>query len=223
MIQRDFFELLKEGAAQRDLYLTEDQCQSFYQYLHELKTWGKKMNLTKRSDDREIAIKDFIDSLCVQNQLFQGASLLDLGSGAGFPGIPLKIVRPDLKVTLVEIILKRVHFLRNAVRVLGLEGVEVHRAGQKGEFEKNPDGQFDFVISRAFGSLYKFAVAGMPFLKNRGLLLAMKGRKGENELEKELHTLMEMGLKLTIMHRFRLPLLGHERTLIGFQRGSCST
>jgi 16S rRNA (guanine527-N7)-methyltransferase len=212
------FKLLNEGAAELGLSLTPDHTHSFYQYLNELKAWGKKMNLTSRSDDREIVIKDFLDSLTVQKQLFPGASLLDLGSGAGFPGIPLKIVRPDLEVVLLEIILKKVHFLKNLVRVLGLEKVEVHRAGQEKGIEENLRGEFDFVISRAFGPLYKYAVAGLPFLKQRGVLLAMKGRKGEDELEKNLPALVKIGLKFNLLYRFRLPLLGHERILIGVQR-----
>ncbi len=219
MTQRELFELLNEGAAQLGLSLTQDQSLSFYQYLNELKAWGKKMNLISRSDEREIVIKDFLDSLTGQEQLFQGASLLDLGSGAGFPGIPLKIVRPDLKVVLLEVILKKVHFLKNLVRVLGLERVEVRRTGQKKGVEENLCGEFDFVISRAFGSLYKLAVAGLPFLKQGGVLLAMKGKKGEDELENNLPALANMGLSFTLLHRFRLPLLGHERILIGFQRG----
>jgi 16S rRNA (guanine527-N7)-methyltransferase len=219
MQELEFYNLLKEGAAQIDLNLTEEQIHSFSQYLHELKVWGEKMNLTSRSDDREIVIKDFLDSLTVQKQLFQGASLLDLGSGAGFPGIPLKIVRPDLKVLLLEIILKKIHFLKNVVRVLGLEGVEILRSDQKKETDERLDGRFDFVISRALGSLSKLAVTGQPFLKKGGVLLAMKGAKGENELEKERTALSNMGLTFIFLQRFRLPLLGHERVLIGFQRG----
>lgn len=218
MTQSEMFKLLIKGSSQLGMSLTEDHARSFYQYLIELRAWGRKMNLISRSADREIVIKDFLDSLTAQEQLFQGASLLDLGSGAGFPGVPLKIVRADLKVVLLELIQKKVYFLKNLVRALDLEGIEIYRAGQK-EVEKNLWGKFDFVISRAFGSLDKFAVAGLPFLKQGGILLAMKGKKGEDELEKNLPALVNMGLTVTVLHRFRLPLLGHQRILFGFQQG----
>jgi 16S rRNA (guanine527-N7)-methyltransferase len=218
MTQSEIFKLLIKGSSQFGVSLTESHALSFYQYLVELKAWGRKMNLISRSDDREIVIKDFLDSLTAQEQLFQGASLLDLGSGAGFPGVPLKIVRADLKVVLLELMQKKVYFLKNLVRVLDLGGIEIYRAGQT-EVEKNLWGNFDFVISRAFGSLDKFAVAALPFLKQGGILLAMKGKQGEDELGKTLPALDKMGLNVILLHRFRLPLLGHQRILIGFQQG----
>ena len=218
MTQSEMFKLLIKGSSRLGISLTEGHVLSFYQYLIEIRAWGRKMNLISRSADREIVIKDFLDSLTAQEQLFKGASLLDLGSGAGFPGVPLKIVRPDLKVVLLELMQKKVYFLKNLVRVLDLGGIEIHCAGQK-EDEKNLWGKFDFVISRAFGSLDKFAVVALPFLKQGGILLAMKGKKGEDELEKTLPAFLRMGLKVIFLHRFRLPLLGHQRILIGLQRG----
>jgi 16S rRNA (guanine527-N7)-methyltransferase len=218
MTQSEIFELLIKGSSQLGMSLTKGHALSFYQYLIELRAWGRKMNLISRSADREIVIKDFLDSITAQEHFFRGASLLDLGSGAGFPGIPLKIVRADLKVVLLELMQKKVYFLKNVVRVLDLGGIEIYRAGEK-EVEKNLWGKFDFVISRALGSLDKFAVVALPFLKQGGILLAMKGKKGEDELGKTLPVLVKMGLNVILLHRFRLPILGHQRILIGFQQG----
>jgi 16S rRNA (guanine527-N7)-methyltransferase len=218
MNQKEIFKLLKKGSFRFNISLKEEQVLSFYKYLLELRAWGRKMNLISRSGEREIVIKDFLDSLSGQEHIFQGASLLDLGSGAGFPGGPLKIVRADLKVVLLELMQKKVYFLKNLIRVLALEGIEIYRAGEK-ETEKNLWGEFDFVISRAFGSLEKFAAAGLPFLKPGGILLAMKGKKGEDEMEKSLPALMDMGLTLSSLQYFSLPFLGHQRILIRFQRG----
>ncbi len=211
------FELLLGGSSRLGIYLKEDQAFSFYKYLIELRVWRRRMNLISRSDDREIVIKDFLDSLPGQEYFFQGAYLLDLGSGAGFPGVPLKIVRTDLKVVLLELIQKKVYFLKNLARVLDLKGIEIYRAGEK-EIEKNLWRKFDFVISRAFGSLDKFAAAGLPFLKPGGILMAMKGKKGEDELERHRPALLEMGLTFAFIHRFRLPFLGHQRILLGFRQ-----
>ena len=218
MTKEELSKLMTEGSLQLGISLTGDQALSFHKYLIELRAWGRRMNLISRSTDREIVIKDFLDSLTGQEHLFRGASLLDLGAGAGFPGVPLKIARADLRVALLELIQKKVYFLRHLVRVLDLAGIEIYRAGQE-EAEKSLWGTFDFVISRAFGSLEKLATAGLPFLKQGGILLAMKGKKGEDELNKHLPALINMSLTLTLLRRFNLPLLGHQRILLGFRRG----
>jgi len=214
--QNEFSRLLNEGAAELGLSLPGEQIMAFFQYLQELKAWGRRINLTSRHDDREVIVKDFLDSLTVQKYLFPGASLLDLGSGAGFPGVPLRIIRPDLKVVLLEATRKKVYFLKNLVRLLGLEGIEVHWAEKDGS-ERRFVGEFEFVISRAFGSILKFWACGLPFLKRDGILLAMKGKKGDEELKKNLPELGQMGLKLAFVDRLRLPFLGHERILFGFK------
>ncbi len=217
MTHEELSELMMEGAQQLGISLGRDQALSFHRYLIELRAWGRRMNLVSRSTDREIVIKDFLDSLTAQEHLSQGASLLDLGTGAGFPGVPLGIVRGDLKVVLLELIQKKVYFLRHLVRVLNLAGIKIYRAGEK-EAEKNLRGSFDFVISRAFGTLETLATAGFPFLRQGGVLLAMKGKKGEDELDKHLPALMNMGFTLTLSRRFCLPLLGHQRILLGFRK-----
>ncbi len=217
MTKEELSELMTEGAHQLGLSLGRDQVLSFHKYLIELRAWGKRMNLMSRSTDREVVIKDFLDSLTVQEHLSRGAFLLDLGTGAGFPGVPLGIVRADLKVVLLELIQRKVYFLRHLVRVLDLTGIKIYRAGEK-EFEKSLWGSFDFVISRAFGTLETLATAGFPFLQQGGVLLAMKGKKGEDELDKHLSALINMGFALTLLRRFCLPLLGHQRILLGFQK-----
>jgi 16S rRNA (guanine527-N7)-methyltransferase len=218
VIQTEFSRLLVEGAEEIGVLLTKEHILAFGKYIDELKSWAKRMNLIRRMSDREIVLKDFLDSLTVLNHLSQGASIIDLGSGAGFPGIPVKIVRADLRVVLLEATRKKVYFLKNLVRHLGLEKTEVlwHRA--EGGIGANSLGPFDFVLSRAFGSLRKFSTAGSRFLKQGGILLAMKGKKGEIELKKDLPSLEKMGLELAFFNRLRLPFLGHERILIGLQK-----
>jgi len=198
--------------------LTDEHISAFERYIDELKVWAEHMNLIRREDDREIVLKDFLDSLTVIGHLSESASVMDLGSGAGFPGIPAKIVRPDLKMVLLEARRKKVFFLKNLIRHLGLEGTEAHWYGESKESEKNFGEAFDFVISRAFGSLQEFSSKGVPFLKRGGILLAMKGKKGKAELEGALPALEKMGLKLAFLNGLRLPFLGHERILIGLRK-----
>jgi 16S rRNA (guanine527-N7)-methyltransferase len=218
VIQTEFSRLLVEGAEEIGVLLTNEHILAFRKYFDELKAWAKRMNLIRRVSDREIILKDFLDSLTVLKHLSQGASILDLGSGAGFPGIPVKIVRPDLRVVLLEATRKKVYFLKNLVRYLSLERTEVLWPGAKGDIGTNSLGPFDFVISRAFGSLRKFSTAGFRFLRQGGILLAMKGKKGGTELKKDLPSLEEMGLELAFFHKLQLPFLGHERILIGLRK-----
>jgi len=218
VIQTEVSRIFIEGAGALGVFLTDEHISAFERYIDELKVWAEHMNLIRREDDREIVLKDFLDSLTVIGHLSESASVMDLGSGAGFPGIPAKIVRPDLKMVLLEARRKKVFFLKNLIRHLGLEGTEAHWYGESKESEKNFSEAFDFVISRAFGSLQEFSSKGVPFLKRGGILLAMKGKKGKAELEGALPALEKMGLKLAFLNGLRLPFLGHERILIGLRK-----
>jgi len=209
--------LLLEGAAILGISLTHDQMKAFERYLKELNLWRKKINLTSRKDDREIILKDFLDSLTLLKYLPQETSVLDLGSGAGFPGIPLRIVRPDLKIVLLEATRKKVFFLKEVLRISKLSGVEVRWTGEDRGVE-DLSASFDFVVSRAFGSLLAFASEGVGFLKKGGILLAMKGKRGREELEKSLASLKDMGLELNFLEAIQLPYLRHERNLIGLKK-----
>lgn len=217
MADSRFMNLLQEGAAQVGVPLRDEQVKCFTAYLKELNQWRRRINLNSRKDDQEIIVKDFLDSLTVVKYLPLNSSIMDLGSGAGFPGIPVKIVRPDLKLLLLEATRKKVFFLKDVQRVLGLSGIEIRWSGE-GRGVEDLSGVFDFVASRAFGFLLKFAAEGIVFLKRGGILLAMKGKKGREELEENLSSLEEMGLKLFFREEIRLPYLHHERILIGLKK-----
>jgi 16S rRNA (guanine527-N7)-methyltransferase len=218
VIQTEISRLLIEGARELGVFLTGEHISAFERYLDELKVWAAHMSLIRREGDREIVLKDFLDSLTVVRYLSESASVMDLGSGAGFPGIPAKIVRPDLKMVLLEARRKKVFFLKNLIRYLGLERTEAHWYGEGREIERNLRGAFDYVISRAFGSLQEFSSKGLPFLRQGGILLAMKAKKGKAELGENLPALEKMGLRLAFLNGLRLPFLGHERTLIGLRK-----
>jgi 16S rRNA (guanine527-N7)-methyltransferase len=209
--------LLQEGASQLGFSFSADQLRYFSVYLRELNQWRGRINLSSRKDDREIIIKDFLDSLTIGRYLPLNSSFMDLGSGAGFPGIPLKIARPDLKLLLLEATRKKVFFLKDVHRVLGLSGIAIRWSGED-RGTKDLLGTFDFVASRAFGFLLTFAEEGISFLKRGGILLAMKGKKGRKELEESLSSLEKMGLTPFFLEEIRLPYLNHVRILIGLKR-----
>ena len=203
------------------LRLSSDQLRAFALYLQELTTWAAKINLVRRRDDREIIIKDFVDSLTVLKYLARNISLADLGSGAGFPGIPAKIVRSDLNVTLVESRTKRIHFLKNVIRVLNLSGIDVEAGRQTRDPGPSPR-FFDVVVSRALGPLNDFVSIAGDMIKPGGFLLAMKGRKGEEELAISLPRLENEGWRKLFADDIVLPFLGHERIIIGLARKNVS-
>ncbi len=210
---KDEWSLLEEGARELGVSINAGHVAAFKKYLDELTLWNEKINLTARGDRREIILKDFIDSLSLVKYVDSGARVLDIGSGAGFPGIPLKIVRPDVTVVLLEANRKKHHFLKNVIRLLELEGIEASWTEDKRDLPP-----FDLVVSRAFGPLVKFAVFGAPHLAAGGLLLAMKGKKGEEELIAALPELAGVGLAPAFVDVLRLPVLGHERVIVGIKK-----
>jgi len=181
--------LLKEGAGGLGVVLGEEALGQFLVYLEELKVWSRRINLTSITSDEEIIYRHFLDSLTPYGFLkgFECKRLLDVGSGAGFPGIPLKIADPALSVVLLDSVEKKVRFMRHIIRTLGLsigggaEAIAV-RADDPKTIQRFGEG-FDCVISRAFSSLEDFIEIGRPFCRSGGYLVAMKGPAVHGEIE----------------------------------------
>jgi len=208
----EILELLKKEADGLGVFLNDEAVHLFSLYLGELKTWNKKINLFSRKDDREIIVKDFLDSLTISRYLSSEASLIDIGSGGGFPGIPIKISRRDLRVVLSEVRAKKIFFLKHMIRVLEIDNLEVlSPAGERLT-------KFDFVVSRAFGSISMLVETGAHFLRENGIVISMKGKRGEEELDQELPILKKMGWNPYFVDHIELPIVGHGRVLIGLKR-----
>lgn len=166
----------------RGIVLSPDQLTLEMEYLDELLRWNKKVNLTAITDRDEVLEKHFYDCLFVASYIKKASSLVDIGSGAGMPGIPLAIMSPDLKVTSVESIGKKVNFQKHIKRKLHLDNLLIY--GDRAEHLTREKARFDIVISRAFSSLQNFIEIGLPLLCDGGMLLAMKGPEGKTELSK---------------------------------------
>ncbi len=177
--------LLIEGVSALGGTLTETQLSRFATYSALLKEWNQKMNLTAITDDDGISVKHFLDSILplYHTEIPQNASVADIGTGAGFPGIPLKILRPDLKVTLVDSLNKRITFLETVVEELGLENVTcIHgRAEELGKDNKFRE-KFDMVTSRAVANLRVLGEYCLPLVKVGGQFLALKAEGVDEEL-----------------------------------------
>lgn len=212
-------ELLVKGAEAFGIRLNQEQVESFDLYLRELLKWNQKINLTAIRSEKGIVLKHFLDSLSVFPYLSKTASLLDIGSGAGFPGIPLRIVQPSLEITLIDSVRKKVDFQRHIIRMLGLKGTEaIHGRIQDKEILQSMTERFDTVISRAFSNLQTLLLLAFPFLKKGGILLAMKG-----ELEKEELRLFSQGeeprYRLQRTASFVLPKSSFKRSILLFEKG----
>jgi 16S rRNA (guanine527-N7)-methyltransferase len=180
----------------------------------ELLRWNRRRNLTAIIERDEILEKHLVDSLTLLPFIGRTSRLLDIGSGAGFPALPLKIARPDLEIVSVDAVGKKIDFQRHIARAFGLGGFTVLH-GRIESLVDHPDYYkgFDIVTARALSSLQELLVMARPFLAPGGRLLAMKGPDGDKELVGLGEPLQDTSWLVTV-HRFKLPLSGAVRSLI---------
>lgn len=206
-------DLLKTGAAELGLCLDEARLASFAGFSRELDKWNRKINLTAIEGVENVSVKHFLDSLTVPAMVSLKGKLLDMGSGAGFPGIPIKIMLPELQVVSVDAVEKKVIFQRHVARLLGLRDfTALHTRGES--LAVNYAGAFDFIVSRAFSDIIKYVKMVLPLLAEGGCMIAMKGTEGRRECEAVRGELAGMGVAITGVNEFRLPLTGDGRTIV---------
>jgi 16S rRNA (guanine527-N7)-methyltransferase len=225
----DWKQYLIDGAAAMGIDMSDSQADRFSIHGTELLAWNRKMNLTAITAPAEVAVKHFLDSLAPVPIIPPGGKLLDIGSGGGFPGIPLKIAIPSLSVVLIDASRKKVSFLKYLIRTLRLPGIEARQirseeiAGQYGPAGEDADSAFDVVISRALTSLERFVGMGLPLLAENGIIVAMKGPADRTvpETDDPGETVFpdtEAGLWVRQTRHYRLPWLGIERSLVILRR-----
>ena len=201
-------DLLKKGLDQLDISSNDQQIGAFRTYLSELKKWNRVHNLTGLKSDRDIIIKHFLDSLLFLKVLPEGVSTVaDIGSGAGFPGIPIKIMAPVLKLCLLEPSKKKVVFLKHICGKLGLEGVEVLDR----RIEDVEGLRVDAAMTRALYSVGEFIEKAARILTTKGVLILSKGPKLREELEC-------LGINNITVSDIELPFTGTTRHLVVVRR-----
>jgi 16S rRNA (guanine527-N7)-methyltransferase len=210
-------EYLTDGAAELGLELGATELENFSLFAAELIKWNRKINLTAITDEKSVAVKHFLDSIAVMPYLDDSARLLDIGSGGGFPSIPLKIVAPAIEITSVDSIEKKINFQRHVVRKLKLENFTALQARGEDLAGRFPQ-KFTKIVSRAFASIPKFAAIAEPLLSPEGTIIAMKGSDGNREAEDAAASLHALGLRVTGIREFRLPFIGESRTLVLIRR-----
>lgn len=183
LVETENENLLIEGAKIFGIHLGGKALAAFELYLKELLKWNQKINLTAIRTEKGIVLKHFLDSLSIFPYLPKPSSVLDIGSGAGFPGISLKIIQPTLEVTLIDSVRKKIDFQKHIIRTLGLKGIEaVHGRVQDKGILQSLGGRFDITLSRAFSDIRTLLLLSFPFLKEEGFVIAMKGEVGSGEL-----------------------------------------
>ena len=188
MLSSKEIEVFRRICSSFGINLSDEMVDKFQAYNALLLQWNQRMHLvSKRDAEPHRIVRHFVDSLTIFKavDIPKGAKLLDLGSGAGFPGVPIKIVRDDIRLTLVESIHKKTLFLRKLIRNLGLEGISIQNLRAEELLEKpNLEGYFSLVTAKAVGRLADEARLGVPLLKTGGVLVAYKGKRVRGELEK---------------------------------------
>lgn len=210
-------EIIGQEAESLKLRLSTQEIKAFESYSAELKKWNSKVNLTAITKDRDIAVKHFIDSLSLVPYLREGDRLLDIGSGAGLPIIPLKIVRPDIPMISVDAVSKKIHFQRHVIRVLNLQNIEAIHARIE-ELHKTHGHTFSIITSRAFTRLDRFVALAGPLLSDGGVLIAMKGEQADDEILATSDGVHADGFAVTAIKRYSLPLGMGERVLTFIKR-----
>ncbi|MBI5055218.1 MAG: 16S rRNA (guanine(527)-N(7))-methyltransferase RsmG [Nitrospirae bacterium] len=202
-------ELLKKGLKELGIPCSDLQITAFMTFLSELRKWNSAYNLTALRTDEDIIVKHFLDSLLYLKAIPEGdLKLADAGSGAGFPGIPIKIVRPEIDITLIESSRKKCSFLRHMIRSLNLTQINVLEQRLENIGDENKSA-FDVIVSRAAFSIKAFLNTACPYVKEGGILVLSKGPKMTEEL-KELDT--EDAVKDII--KVTLPVAKAQRNLV---------
>ena len=211
-------DLLIEGAKTFGIHLDDKAVEAFGLYLQELLKWNQKINLTAIRSEKGIVLKHFLDSLSAHPLLSKYSFILDIGSGAGFPGIPLKIIQTTLEMTLIDSVRKKVDFQRHIIRTLGLKGLEtIHGRVQDKETCQNLGGHFDVILSRAFSNLQTLLTLSAPFLRKGGMVIAMKGEVESGEIRLLTET-EEPRYQLQRTVSLILPFSTFKRTILLFKK-----
>ena len=201
---------LEKSLETLEINLSELQMERMAGHAAELVTWNQKMNLTAIKEPFEVAEKHFFDSIAVASFLENATSLADIGSGGGFPGIPLKIMNPELNIILIDASQKKINFLKHVIRRLKLENIEAaHARVEDLKSDKAFFNRFDAVISRAFTDLGRFVDLSLPLLHPGGRIYAMKGKHLDMEMTPALSRAFEYET-----HHYCLPFEKADRYVV---------
>lgn len=213
----NFKKILTDGAKQFNINLTQQQCLLFYNYYCLVIEHNKNVNLTAITDKHDFIIKHFLDSISAESLILENSLVCDIGAGAGFPSLPLKIIRPDLNFVLFDALQKRVSFLEHSISQLGLNNVDAYHIRAEDAGQAKFRNYFDAVIARAVADTNILIEYAIPLLKVGGFFIAYKGSKQEDLLKLKASA-QKINASLVDFKSFSLPFTEDVRTLLVFQK-----
>lgn len=212
---KDFSKKMNKKLSYFNIDINNEQIKRFYNYMQLLIEWNEKMNLTAILDPDEIILKHFIDSITINKFISDNSTIIDIGTGAGFPGIPIKIINENTSVTLLDSLNKRIVFLKEVIKSLELENITaLHGRAEEYGIEKEFRQKYDYVTSRAVAPLNYLLEYMLPFLKIGGKCICMKGSNIEEEVLQAKNALAELGGVIEQTVKMTLPESDIERNII---------
>lgn len=197
------------------LVLSDEQIKNFYDFMNLLIEKNKVMNLTGITEPKEVILKHFIDSLTALKYINENNTVIDVGTGAGFPGVPLKITKNSLEITLLDSLNKRINFLNEVIENTGLDNIRtIH--GRAEDFGRNIEyrEKYDVAISRAVAPLNILLEYMLPFVKVGGKCICMKGSNCDEEIENAKNAIKKLGGEIEKIDKFSLPNSDNNRTIL---------
>ncbi len=205
----------KQKLNEFDIKINDEQIKSFEKYMNLLLEWNEKINLTAITQPEEVKLKHFVDSLTVLKYINDDDKVIDIGTGAGFPGIPLKIMNKNTKITLLDSLNKRINFLNIVIEKLDLSNIQaIHGRAEEIARNKFYREKYDVVVSRAVANLSTLTEYMLPFVKVGGKCICMKGANVNEELERAQNAIKELGGEIERVDNFYLSDNDNERNII---------
>jgi len=215
MEEKVFKEKLKENAQTIGITLNDTQLEQFYKYKDLVIQWNEKINLTAITDELEIVVKHFVDSLTINKYIEPDKTIIDIGTGAGFPGIPIKILNEGNKVVLFDSLNKRLKVLEDIIGKIGLTNIEtLHGRAEETFKNKNYREKYDIATSRAVAALNVLVELMLPAVKVGGICICMKGNNAEVEIDDAKKAINELGGKILKVEKLVLQELDLERNIV---------
>lgn len=196
-----------------DINLSDDVLKNFYDYMNGIISWNDKINVTAIVDPDEFIVKHFIDSITINEIVENKGKLLDIGTGAGFPGVPIKLLNDKLSVTLIDAVNKKLNVIRDVSKDMNIDNLEIiHSRAEDLARDKNYREQYDYVTTRAVSNLSTILEYMIPFLKVNGIAICMKGPNYKEEIEDAKNTFKVLGIKLKEVKKYVFE--GQERNVL---------
>lgn len=219
MLKEEFSEKIKEYMNKINIEISDKQIEKFFDYMNLLLEWNEKINLTAITEPEDIILKHFVDCATILKYINDEDKIIDIGTGAGFPGIPLKILNEKLDITLMDSLNKRINFLNEIINKLDLKNiVAIHARAEELARNKGYREKFDIATSRAVANLSTLSEYMLPFVKKNGMVISMKGSNIEEEVKNAKKAIKILGGEIEKIDNFNLANTNNIRNIITIKK-----